>query len=73
MQETDIYEKEGNRLIPKKMIQTGDGMAWELNQYRSLQWPNGNPCKLIYKSMFGSTHLIIRLNEIGGLICTRYA
>ena len=58
----------------KKKIQTikidSKGNEWNLVKTKSIEWPNGQPCKLVYEDRYSTLHLVERFNEDGLLIAT---
>ena len=58
----------------KKKIQTikidAKGNEWHLVKTKSIEWPNGQPCKLVYADCRSTLHLVERFNEDGLLIAT---
>ena len=67
-----IREGENNHLKLVKYFRAKDGTMWYLNPYNTLKWPNGNPCRCLYESLWGGK-LVVRLNEIGQLTYAQYA
>ena len=56
----------------KKKIQTikidTKGNEWHLVKMKSIEWPNGQPCKSVYVDRYSTLHLVERFNEDGILI-----
>ena len=47
------------------------GNEWYLVKSKSINWPNGQPCKLVYKDKHSMSQLIERFNEDGLKIGSR--
>ena len=64
--------EEENRIIPRPEFRAKDGATWYLIRHDTVTWPNGNPYRLLYRTIWGSK-LIGWINELGGLIFAKYA
>lgn len=62
----------GERIKTRSKFKAEDGSVWQLEPHKTDSWPNGNPHKVSYKTLWGS-RLIVWLNEVGNLIYTRLA
>ena len=58
----------------KKKIQTikidSKGNEWHLVKTKSIEWPNGQPCKIVYVNRYSTLHLVERFNEDGIMIAS---
>ena len=72
-EEQIISSSEGvERITPRNEFKGNDGFMWYLIPRETMAWPNGNPYKILYETIWGNK-LIVWLNEVGGLIFARYA
>ncbi len=73
LREEQIIREEGiERITPRNEFKGDDGAIWYLIPCETTIWPNGNPYRLLYRTIWGNK-LIVWLNEIGGLIFAKYA
>ena len=69
----DMFTKEEeNHVKVLKNFRSKDGTIWYLNQDSTSKWPNGNPHRALYESLWGGK-LVVWLNELGGMIYAQYA
>ena len=61
-----------NRVKIVKTFRGKDGTIWHLNPYQTSLWPNGNPHRALYESLWG-VRLVVWLNEVGNLTYAQYA
>lgn len=67
-----VSTRVGERVTVYETFNTQDGLMWHLMHRETQKWPNGNPYRLLYRTMFGE-RLVVWLNEIGELIYAQYA
>ena len=64
----------GKDIMKNKGIQSmkidSNGNEWYLVKNKTLEWPNGQPCKLVYADRYSTLHLVERFNEDGLMIAS---
>lgn len=69
-----MAQKTGGKHYEKKKVQSmkidSKGNEWYLIKNKTLEWPNGQPCKLVYADRRSTLHLVERFNEDGLMIAS---
>ena len=47
-----------------------NGNEWYLVKNKTLEWPNGQICKIVYVNRYSTLHLVERFNEDGIMIAS---